>query len=134
MAILRTPTTTAAPLSRVFRLRHPKRPLGQAKRAMSSSCKFMTRPLASFLLAKDGISESNTLFVVTADENDHFTGGPPSPANCDGINTPCTYEKKGEITADLTPVFATEFGDTTAFGVHFDTAPTFYINGNPGQT
>ena len=85
-------------------------------------------------LAKDGISESNTLFVVTADENDHFTGGPPSPANCDGINTPCTYEKKGEITADLTPVFATEFGDTTAFGVHFDTAPTFYINGNPGQT
>ena len=27
----------------------------------------------------------NTLFVITADENDHFVGGPPSPANCDGV-------------------------------------------------
>jgi len=85
-------------------------------------------------LAKDGITKDNTLFVVTADENDHFIGGSPSPANCDGVTTPCTYAKKGEIAADLTPVIATEFGDTTAFGVHFDTAPTFYINGNPGQT
>jgi hypothetical protein len=52
-------------------------------------------------LAKDGISKSNTLFVVTADENDHFIGGPPSPTNCDGVTTPCTYPKKGEIAADL---------------------------------
>ena len=28
---------------------------------------------------------------------------------------------------------ATEFGDTTPFGIHFDDAPKFYINGNPGQ-
>ena len=52
-------------------------------------------------LAQDGITKDNTLFVVTADENDHFVGGPPSPANCDGVNTPCTYAKKGEIDADL---------------------------------
>jgi hypothetical protein len=84
-------------------------------------------------LAQDGIIEQNTLFVVTADENDHFIGGSPSPANCDGVTTPCTYAKKGEIAADLTPVIATEFGDTTAFKVHSDTAPTFYIDGNPGQ-
>jgi len=31
-------------------------------------------------------------------------------------------------------VIATEFGDTTPFGIHFDDAPTVYINGNPGQT
>jgi hypothetical protein len=85
-------------------------------------------------LAQDDITKQNTLFVVTADENDHFIGGSPSPANCDGVNIPCTYAKKGEIAADLTPVIATEFGDTTAFKVHSDTAPTFYINGNPGQT
>jgi hypothetical protein len=84
-------------------------------------------------LARDGITKDNTLFVVTADENDHFVGGAPSPANCDGIHIPCTYVKKGEVDADLSRVFATEFGDTTPFGVHFDDAPTFYITGNPGQ-
>jgi hypothetical protein len=85
-------------------------------------------------LAADGITKENTLFVVTADENDHFVGGPPSPANCDGISTPCTYEKKGEIDGDLSLVFATEFGNTTPFRVHTNSAPTVYINGNPGQT
>ena len=85
-------------------------------------------------LAKDGITKDNTLFVITADENDHFAGGPPSPANCDGVTTPCTYALKGEIDANLNSVIATEFGDTTPFGIHFDDAPTFYINGNPGQT
>ncbi len=84
-------------------------------------------------LNSDGITKDNTLFVITADENDHFVGGPPSPAGCDGIHIACTYAKKGEIDADLSLVFATEFGDTTPFGVHFDDAPTFYINGNPGQ-
>ena len=41
---------------------------------------------------------TNTLFIVTADENDHFVGGPPSPANCDGINIPCTYRTKAKST------------------------------------
>jgi hypothetical protein len=85
-------------------------------------------------LAADGITKQNTLFVITADENDHFAGGPPSPANCDGVNTPCTYALIGEIDANLDSVIATEFGDTTPFRIHFDDAPTFYINGNPGQT
>ncbi len=85
-------------------------------------------------LAKDGITKQNTLFIITADENDHFVGGPPSPAGCDGITTPCTYAKKGEIDNILDFVIATEFGDTTPFAIHFDSAPTFYINGNPGQT
>ena len=85
-------------------------------------------------LAKDGITKANTLFIVTADENDHFVGGLPSPTNCDGVTIPCTYAKKGEVDADLSLVFATEFGDATPFKVHSDDAPTFYINGNPGQT
>jgi hypothetical protein len=84
-------------------------------------------------MAKDGITKDNTLFVVTADENDHFAGGPPSPAKCDGVHSPCTYPKKGEINGDLSLIFATEFGDTTPFDIHFDVAPTFYIKGNPGQ-
>ena len=38
-------------------------------------------------LAADGINQSNTLFVFTADENDHFAGGTPTPADCDGVTT-----------------------------------------------
>jgi hypothetical protein len=67
-------------------------------------------------------------------DQDHFVGGPPSPANCDGVSTPCRYAKKGEIDGKLGSVIATEFGDTTPFAIHFDTAPTFYIKGNPWQT
>ena len=40
-------------------------------------------------LDADGINKSNTLFVVTADENDHFAG--EQATGCDGITTPCTY-------------------------------------------
>ncbi|HEY2538374.1 MAG TPA: hypothetical protein VGI28_02565, partial [Stellaceae bacterium] len=85
-------------------------------------------------LANDGITKENTLFIITADENDHFVGGPPSPTGCDGITMPCTYAEKGEIDNILDSVIATEFGDTTPFAIHFDSAPTFYISGNPGQT
>jgi hypothetical protein len=85
-------------------------------------------------LAKNGITQENTLFVATSDENDHFAGGPPSPPNCDGVEVPCTYAKIGEIDANLTKVFFTEFNEATPFTVHSDDAPTFYIQGNPGQT
>ncbi len=84
-------------------------------------------------LAADKFTTANTLFVITADENDHFAGGPPSPPNCDGVTTPCTYAKIGEIDVDLSRLMATEFGEGTPFGVHNDDAPTFYINGNPAQ-
>ncbi len=89
--------------------------------------KFFTR------LAADGINQSNTLFVFTADEGDHFAGGPPSPAGCDGVTTPCTYAKIGEISTNLTGLLATEQGITTPFNVHSDDAPTVYINGNPAR-
>ena len=84
-------------------------------------------------LAADKFTTANTLFVITADENDHFAGGPPSPANCDGVTTPCTYAKKGEIDIDLSQLMATEFGEASPFRVHSDDAPTYYINGNPTQ-
>jgi hypothetical protein len=85
-------------------------------------------------LAADGIDNSNTLFVFTVDEGDHFVGSAPSPANCDGVATPCTYNPIGEINANLSAMIRTQFGDTTAFTVHSDDAPTVYVNGNPGRT
>jgi hypothetical protein len=92
--------------------------------------KFFTR------LAADGISKDNTLFVVTPDENDHFVGGTPNPANCDGINVPCTYAagQKGEIDVDLNRLLITQRANSTTFSVHSDDAPTVYINGNPAPT
>ena len=85
-------------------------------------------------LAADGITKDNTLFIVTADENDHFVGGAPSPANCDGIITFCTYAQIGEINTFLDRLLLTQRNNTTPFSVHSDDAPTFYINGNPGPT
>jgi len=89
--------------------------------------KFFTR------LASDGINKSNTLFVFTADEGDHFAGGPPSPAGCDGVTTPCTYSKIGEVNANMAGLLATERNNTTPFKVHSDSAPTIYITGNPAR-
>lgn len=84
-------------------------------------------------LAKDGINQSNTLFVFTADEGDHFVGGAPSPAGCDGVTVPCTYSQIGELNANMAGLLATEQGITTPFKVHSDDAPTVYITGNPAR-
>ena len=89
-------------------------------------------------LAADGITKDNTLFVITADENDHFAGSvaQATPAGCNGVSTlaPILSATKGEVDADLRRVYNTEFNNTTPFSVHVDDAPTVYINGNPTQT
>jgi len=85
-------------------------------------------------LAADGITKDNTLFVFTVDEGDHFVGDPPSNSGCDGVTTPCIYNRVGEINANLSAMIRTQFGDTTAFSVHSDSAPTVYVNGNRGRT
>ena len=87
-------------------------------------------------LAAHGITKDNTLFTIVPDENDHFVGGAPIPANCDGIHVPCTYAagQKGEITAVLNRLLITQRGNATTFQVHNDDAPTVYINGNPAPT
>jgi hypothetical protein len=85
-------------------------------------------------LAADGINKSNTLFVFTVEEGDHFVGSSPSPAGCDGVNVPCTYPLVGEINANLAGLMATQQGITTPFTVHADMSPTIYIGGNPART
>jgi arylsulfatase A-like enzyme len=86
-------------------------------------------------LKADGITTDNTLFLVTADENDHFAGGPPSPANCDGVTLPCTYAKIGEVDTLVDRLLLTQkTPNATPFDIHFDSAPNFYIHGNPGPS
>ncbi|GAA2140973.1 hypothetical protein GCM10009760_24690 [Kitasatospora kazusensis] len=83
-------------------------------------------------LQKDNITPANTLFVVTSDENDHFVGGKPTPANCDGVTVPCSYAQIGEVNANSRGLLATQQGVTTPYQVHSDSAPNFYLNGQPG--
>jgi len=100
-------------------------------------------------LAADGITAENTLFVVSSDEGDHEAGAnvgraiQPTPATCDGATvsgdtvTPdvlCTYPSGsfGELDGNVTGLLAEEEGNTTPFGLEADTAPEFYLNGNPG--
>jgi hypothetical protein len=85
-------------------------------------------------LAADGINQSNTLFVFTADEGDHFVG--VTATGCDGVTTPCTYGpgQIGEVNANMRGLLATEKGITTPFNIHSDSAPTVYITGNPIRT
>jgi hypothetical protein len=85
-------------------------------------------------LAADGINKSNTLFLFTVDEGDHFVGDEPTPTGCDGVTTPCNYNRVGEINADLRRMVLTQFNDPTNFTVHSDDAPNVYITGNPSQT
>ncbi len=90
-------------------------------------------------LAAEGITPKNTLFTLASDEGDHEAGAnvgraiQPTPANCDGVNVPCTYPAGsfGELAGNLTGLLAAK-GDTTPFTVEADTAPEFYLTGNPG--
>jgi hypothetical protein len=87
-------------------------------------------------LAADGINKSNTLFLFTVDEGDHFAGSQPNNPGCDGVTVACDYTGKpvGEINANLSAMIRTQYGDTTPFSVHSDDAPNVYITGNPSQT
>ena len=93
-------------------------------------------------LAADGITKKNTLFVVTADEGDHYAGGVgiPQPdgslayshTNCSWTTTPaCPSNQIGEVNLNIKPKLP---AGTPSFVVHNDSAPTFYVNGQPDRT
>jgi len=91
-------------------------------------------------LQHDGINKSNTLFVFTVEEGDHFAGTPPDNPSCDGVNVACTYAKGHvtEVNGDLKRLVATYNAKngtsaTTDFSVHSDMAPNVYITGNPSR-
>ena len=91
-------------------------------------------------LAANGIDKSNTLFVVTVDEGDHFAGGIGTPqsngtltytqTNCFPL-TACPSNQLGEVNANIKALLP---AGEPGFDIHFDDAPTFYVNGQPGRT
>jgi hypothetical protein len=78
-------------------------------------------------LAADGITPKNTLFVISAEENDQFAGAnvgratQPTPAGCDGVTTTCHYASGqiGELTANIKGLLST----TASSGTQFDIEP-----------
>jgi hypothetical protein len=92
-------------------------------------------------LAAEGITAQNSMFVLSSDEGDHVAGAnvgrslTPTPANCDGVTTPCTYPTGtfGELQGNVTGLLNVEKGDTTKFGMENDAAPEYYVNGNPSE-
>jgi len=83
-------------------------------------------------LKATGIDETNTLFIFTPDEGDHFVGATPTPAGCDGINVPCTYGPNGVGEIDLRLDLAVKAaGNNTPFAIHSDDAATTYVLGAP---
>src|SRR5438094_1218675 len=93
-------------------------------------------------LAAHGINKNHTLFVVTADEGDHYAGGVgiPQPdgslgyshTNCSWTTTPaCPSNQIGEVNLNIKPKLP---ATTPSFVVHSDSAPTFYVNGQPART
>jgi hypothetical protein len=86
-------------------------------------------------LRNDGITAKNTLFAVTTDEGDHFSGSAPTPANCTGQSgNYCTYTTKSEVNVNLPGLLATQKNDTIPFAIHSDPAPAIWATGNPART
>jgi len=92
-------------------------------------------------LANDGITKDNTLFVVTADEGDHYAGGAGIPqadgslayahSNCSWTTTPaCPSNQIGEVNLKIQPVLP---AGSPSFSIHRDSAPAFWVNGQPGR-
>jgi hypothetical protein len=95
------------------------------------------RAFATFLarLAHDGITPANTLFSVTTDEGDHFSGSAATPAGCTGLNgNYCHYTTRSEVDVNLPGLLATQRGNTTPFAIHSDPAPALWVNGDPDRT
>jgi hypothetical protein len=97
-------------------------------------------------LAADRITPSNTLFVIGAEENDHFAGAnvgrriQPTPADCNGVSltggtsVPCTYPTGtlGERQASIAALLASE--NAASKNTQFDVEPqgaSIYLHGQP---
>jgi len=92
-------------------------------------------------LSKDGITTQNTLFLISAEENDQFAGAnvgraiQPTPAGCDGVTIACHYAagQIGELQANIKGLLST----TASSGTSFDIEPqgaAIYVHGQPAST
>lgn len=90
-------------------------------------------------MGRDGLNKSNTLFVVTVDENDHFAGGNSRDGSwshtfCNlTAGQTCPPNQIGEVNLNLNSVLPVD-PNRPVYSVHADSAPTVYVNGQPVRT
>jgi len=123
---------------------HAPSALGSGSACYLAQAAYYNQAFGTFFqrLAAEGITPQNTLFVLSSDEGDHEAGAnvgraiQPTPAGCDGVTTPCTYPAGtfGELEGNVTGLLNEETGDTTKFGMEYDTAPEYYVNGDPSES
>ena len=90
-------------------------------------------------LAADGITPTNTLFVVNADEGDHFAGANAGRAvqpTCTTAPLGCTYPKGsiGELAVNIHGLLNLQQGDTTPFYSEPQGAAFYVTGGQPAAT
>ncbi|HET7385545.1 MAG TPA: hypothetical protein VFJ19_02640 [Nocardioidaceae bacterium] len=89
-------------------------------------------------LRADGITPANTVFQISAEENDQFDGANvgratvPTPRGCTGGAHPCHYSSTqiGELQANLTPLLAHTKSAETAYDLEPQGA-AIYVHGRP---
>jgi hypothetical protein len=119
--------------------------LGSGSKCYVAQAAYYNQAFGAFFqrLAAEGITPQNTEFILSSDEGDHEAGAnvgraiQPTPANCDGsAANPCTYPAGtfGELEGNVTGLLNEETGDTTQFGMEYDTAPEYYVNGDPSES
>jgi hypothetical protein len=125
--------------------------LGSGSACYIEQAQYYNQAFGTFFkrLAAAGITPKNTLFIFSSDEGDHEAGAnvgraiQPTPASCDGATvsgdtvTPdveCSYPAGsfGELDANVTGLLATQEHNTVPFSLEADTAPEFYVTGDPG--
>jgi hypothetical protein len=125
--------------------------LGSGSACYIAQAQYYNQAFGTFFkrLAADGITAKNTLFILSSDEGDHEAGAnvgraiQPTPANCDGARvsgdtvTPdvlCTYPAGsfGELDGNINGLLTSQKNDTVPFSLEDDTAPEFYVTGDPG--
>jgi hypothetical protein len=89
-------------------------------------------------LANDGLTKQNTLFVFTVDENDHLAAGNSfdgswSHTFCNvTAGQACPGNQLGEVNLNINSTLPPN-PSRPSFLVHSDSAPTYYVTGQPGR-
>ncbi len=137
----------------VTQCQNSKRALGSGDPCYIAQAQYYDAAFATMFqrLAANGITPANTEFIFSSDEGDHQAAGnvgravQPTPVGCDGAKvsgltvTPdvyCTYPAGtfGELSGNLTGLIVTQTGNTTSFSLENDSAPQFYVTGNPSAS
>ena len=119
----------------------PGQAIGPGDACYAQNARAYDAAFATFFarLRADGITPRNTLFSISAEENDQFAGAnvgratAPTPAGCTGGDDPCHYatDQIGELRVDLT----SELASTASAATGFDLEPqgaSLYVHGRPG--